>query len=364
MSPKSKSEGIKTVIPALPARARHTIKDIAQMAGVSRATVSLAMNGSPRINKKTRDKILNLIAEVGYRPNQTARNLVRRSTGTILVILPSIDHVFSDAYFAECLSGIVDVTTRRDFHMMVDLATPEFKQEMKALQLFHQGTVDGILCAGNLTTDMYLREIARAGCPIVLVNSSMAGVSRVIGANDRGAMAAVEHFHALGHRRIGHIRGPQFVTTAIDRTTGYLKALEKLGLDRDNDLIAEGFFDERSGYEAMRWLLTRADPPTAVFTTNDVMAIGAMRAIKEAGATVPDDIALFGGDDIQMAHLVTPPLSTLRQSMDVIGQTACEQLFLQIEDKPHRKAIEIDVELVIRESCGALRNSQLPEVCN
>lgn len=341
------------ITPVAPqARARHTIKDIADMAGVSRTTVSLAMNGSPKINRKTRENVLRLIAEVGYRPNQTARNLVRRSTGTILVILPSIDHVFSDVYFAECLSGIVEETTRRGFHMMVDLATPDFKQELKALTLFHQGTVDGILCAGNLTTDRYLKDLAKAGCPLVLVNSSLPGVSRVIGANTRGAMRAVQHFYSLGHRRIGHIRGPQFVTTAIDRTAGYLKALEVLGLEQDEKLIAQGYFDEGSGYAAMNWLLDQPNPPTAVFTTNDIMAIGAIRSINERGLRVPDDVALFGGDDIQMAHLANPPLSTLRQPMDAIGQAACQQMFLQIEGKPHRKSSEIELEIIIRESCG------------
>lgn len=340
-------------------RGRYTIRDIAEMAGVSRATVSLAMNNSPKVNAKTKEQILALIEEVGYRPNQTARNLVAQRSGTILVILPKIEHVFADVYFAECLSGIVEVTTQKQYHMMVDLATPEFKADRKAEMLFRQGTIDGVLCAGNLMNDKYLVDLAQSGCPLVLVNSSLPNVSRVIGNNTTVAQRAVEHLYSLGHRRIGHIRAPQSVTTAHDRTTGYMNALEALGLEPDPNLIADGYFDENSGCEAMRWLLARPNPPTAVFITNDVMAIGAMRAIRGAGMKVPDDIAIFGGDDIPMARCVQPPLSTIRQGMEAMGMAACEQLFLQMDGKAHKKSILMPLELVIRESCGATRRSRI-----
>ena len=322
------------------------------MAGVSRATVSLAMNNSPKVNAKTREQVMALIERVGYRPNQTARNLANRRSGTILVILPKIDHVFSDVYFSECLSGIVEVTTPREYHMMVDLATQDFKDQKKPLMLFQQGTIDGVLCVGNLTSDQYLVELAAAGCPVQLVNSSIPGIPTVLGDNAAAAEQAVEHLHSHGHRRIGHIRGPQVVTTAFDRTEGYIRALKKLSLPMDEQLVAEGYFDEKSGYEAFRWLMKQAQPPTAIFTTNDIMALGALRAAREMGIRVPQDVALFGGDDIPFARHVQPPLSTIRQAMDAMGVAACEKLFQQMDSKEFQNTTLVPLELVIRESCG------------
>jgi DNA-binding LacI/PurR family transcriptional regulator len=332
---------------------RHTIRDIAAMAGVSRSTVSLALNDSPKINAQTKAQILELIERVGYRPSQTARNLVRQSSGVICVILPQIDHVFSDYYFSESLSGIVEITTQSGFHLMVEVATDDFKRDKKALKLYRQRAMDGVLCVGNLTTDTYLIELAEAGCPVVLVNSSLPGVGQVIGANVQAAERAVKHLYDLGHRVIGHIRGSEFVTTALHRTEGYLRALDSLGLERSDDLMAQGYFDQRSGHDAMKWLLTRPQRPTAVFATNDMMAIGAMQAIREAAMRVPEDVALFGGDDILLARYVTPKLSTMRQPMYSIGQAACEQLFKRLQGEPADDSVEIDLRLVIRESCGA-----------
>ncbi len=336
-------------------RASLTIKDIAEMAGVSRATVSLAMNGNPKVNSKTREDILRLIEEVGYRPNQAARNLVNRKSGTILVILPKIDHVFSDVYFSECLSGIIEVTTQKSYHMMVDLATPDFKTECKALKLFQQGTVDGVVCVGNLNSDTYLIELFKAGCPLVLVNSSIGSLPRVIGDNVRAAEEAVTHLVELGHERIGHIRGPQSVSTALDRTTGYFSALKAAKIQPENQMIAEGYFDEASGYEATRWLLRTSKPPTALFTTNDAMAAGAVRALRQEGLSSPRDLALFGGDDIYLARVLQPTLSTICQSMDQMGLVACEQLFLQMEKKPYNPDVQVKLKLAIRESCGAVK---------
>lgn len=330
----------------------HTIRDIAAMAGVSRSTVSLALNDSPRINSKTKQEVLELIERVGYRPNRAARNLVSRSSGVICVILPRIDHVVSDFYFSESLSGVLEALTQRGFHLLVEVATEEFKRGGKALKLYREGAMEGVLCVGNLTTDDYLVQLAGTGCPVVLVNSALNGVPNVIGANTDAAYRAVVHLNRLGHTRIAHIRGSEFVTTAVDRTTGYLKAVDELNLAKSDKLIGQGYFDQQSGYEAMKWLLSNSPRPTAVFATNDMMAIGAMHAIEYAGLRIPNDVAVFGGDDILLCQYVRPRLSTMRQSMFSIAQTACEKLFDLIEQRPIANSTEIPLDLVIRESCG------------
>jgi LacI family transcriptional regulator len=342
-----------TAQPASPAKTRYTIRDVARLAGVSRSTISLALNDSPKINTRTKERVLALIAEIGYRPSQVARNLVRQCSGTICIVLPKIDHVFSDYYFSESLSGIGEALTERGLLLMVQLATDEFKDTRRALTLFRQGDVDGLLCVGNLTTDLYLAELANAGCPLMLVNSELGSVPNVIAGNRAGAVAAVKHLHALGHRRIAHIRGSEFVTTAIHRTEGYLQAMRELGLSVSEDMVAVGYFDQKSGYSATQWLLSRPERPTAIFTTNDMMAIGACEACHDAGLRVPQDVAIFGGDDILLAQYVTPTLSTLRQSMYVVGRTACEQLCRQLAGEPFQTSVEIPCETVIRQSCGA-----------
>ncbi|MCX7626363.1 MAG: LacI family transcriptional regulator [Candidatus Sumerlaeaceae bacterium] len=332
---------------------RYTIRDIAAMAGVSRSTVSLALNDSPKINPKTKAKVMEIIERVGYRPSAIARSLVRQRAGVICVILPQIGHVVSDFYFSESLSGILDVVTAHGYHLVVEMATPEFKSGKKALALYRQRVMDAVLCVGNLTTDTYLIELAEAGCPVILVNSVLGNLPAVIGANRQAAYRAVEHLARLGHTRIGHIRGSEFVTTAIHRTEGYLQAVEDLGLEMSDELLAQGYFDRESGYMATKWLLSHSRRPTAIYSVNDMMAIGAMDAIQEAGLRIPQDIALFGGDDILLTQYVSPKLSTIRQNMYLIGQLACERMFRILESGAATGLEEVELELVIRESCGA-----------
>lgn len=332
---------------------RYTIRDIARMAGVSRSTVSLAINDSPLINANTKAEVLALIEKVGYRPNQAARSLVRRGTCTIGVILPKLDNVIADAYFSESLSGILDTAAGRGFHLLVEVASDAFKAEEKGLKLFRQGYVDGILCVGCLTTDDYLARLFDAGCPVVLVNSCLSSVPHVIAANRDASAAAVKHLHALGHTRIAHIKASEFVTTSIHRTEGYMSGMRDLGLECSPDLMAYGYFDQKSGYQATQWLLGLPKRPTAIFTTNDMMAIGALEAAAEVGLHVPEDLAVFGGDDIPLASYVRPPLSTFRQSMHEIGGIATEALFQQIDGKTPAPSHVIPMDLVIRESCGA-----------
>lgn len=333
---------------------RYTIRDIARMAGVSRSTVSLAINDSEKINAKTKKEVLELIDRVGYRPNQTARNLVRRSSANICAIIPQLQHVIADQYFAESLSGILDTVTSRGYHLVIEVATEAFKSEKRALKLFRQGSVDAFLCIGALTTDTYLQQLVETGCPVVLVNSCLAGVPDVIAANRQAVSRAVRHLNSLGHKRIAHIRGSEYVTTSVHRTEGFIDAIRSLGLEESPDLTAYGYFDQDSGYQATRWLLSRPDPPTAIFTTNDMMAIGALEAVAERGLRVPHDVAIFGGDDILLARYVLPRLSTMRQNMYLIAGVACEALLAQLSGNTFERPPDVDLKLIIRDSCGAL----------
>jgi DNA-binding LacI/PurR family transcriptional regulator len=335
-------------------RSSYTIRDIARMAGVSRSTVSLALNDSPRINDDTKKRVLALIQEVGYRPNHAARNLASRTSKTILVILPEVDQAFSDGYFSESLSGILDAGAFHEYHLMVQAATEAFKRENRPLKLFRQHTIDAVLCLGNVDGDTYLQEVANAGCPLMLVNSQMGELPAVTGAVEEIAFKAIEHLHSLGHTRIAHITGNHQLWASAQRTAGYKRAINELGLDSQSSLVARGNCSVNAGFEAMKQLLALDKIPTAVFCANDMNAVGAVQAIQQAGLTVPHGIAVFGGDDAHPARYVSPQLSTIQPAMYSIGETACESLVRFLEGtSPELASSQLPLTLSIRQSCGA-----------
>lgn len=330
-----------------------TIRDIAALAGVSHTTVSLVLNDSSEVGEDTKVRIRALMDSHGFMPNQSARNLKRRSSETILLVLPELGKIATEAYFLDAITGILDRSTANGFHLMIDIATDAFKSEKRALSIFRRRLIDGALCLGMRSDAGFPSELAAAGCPMVLINSSLAGLSQVVGLNAIAAAEAVVYLHSLGHKLIGHIRGPQIVSASADRTAGYKDGLKQCGLPYDDTLVAQGHFDEWSGYEAMMALLERRPRPTAVFCTNDMMAIGAMQAIHRSKLKVPNDISIFGADDIPLDRYVKPKLSTFRQPMKFIGSTACDLLleYIKTGNAGHRK-IEVPLPLVVRDSCS------------
>ncbi len=331
-----------------------TIRDIARMAGVSRATVSLAINDSPRINDKTKQRILALIEEVGYRPNAMARALASNRAGVIAVVVPKVDHVFGDSYFSESLSGILDVASAKDYRVSIEVSSSEFQSGEKPDRLFRERRIDGLLAVGALITDTFLERLHEAGRPVVLVNSEMGDIPHAIADNVEGVVSVVHHLASLGHHAIGYIKGLDITTTGRHRDEGFRKGLKLAGLPFREDLTAHGDFSERSGYEAMGRILQRSWIPAALFATNDMMAIGAARRLKEAGLAIGDDVALVGGDDAPLARYVEPPLTTLRQSMYDLGAAAARMLIEWLERGELTQTRNIlHTELVVRGSCGA-----------
>lgn len=348
------------------------------MAGVSRSTVSLAINDSPKVSEETKRRIMEICEAVDYQPNVMARGLVAKISRVISIVIPEISNVFSDYYFAETINGVLDAATRRGYHLLMETASQPFREEKTALRLFRAKRMDGALFVGALTTDHYIMELAERGCPVVLVNSTLPGVPTVIADNVAGTISAVEHLARLGHRRVGFIKGLDVVTTGVDRTEGFYRARERFHLDGDAELVAYGNFSQESGYDAMKQLLALERRPTAVFTTNDMMAVGAYRALKEAKLRVPEDIAIVGGDDIALARFLTPELTTIRQNMFLIGALASDALIDTVEERAGLKSsnaqrdgngdaalpvtvkrepgpagrIVVPTELIIRESCG------------
>lgn len=317
-----------------------TIRDIARFANVSRSTVSLALNNSPKVNHKTKKKIMKIVNEVGYQPNYIARSLVSKKSEAIVVIVPEISHLFTDLFFAETLSGILDGLREKRYDLILHAADQEFIERKEYFKLFRQKRVDGGIFVGNLNTDYYIKEVVEAHYPVCLVNNSILGISRVVADNVNGAYQAIEHLHQLGHRRIGFIKGLDEVTAGVDRYLGFKWARDKFSLDRDDKLVVFGNFSEESGYDAMNQLLDLSEMPTAVFCTNDMMAIGAMKAVKERNLSIPEDISVVGGDNNILSGYVDPQLTTIDQQMYEMGRKSVEMLFQIIQDENWDEPVE------------------------
>jgi DNA-binding LacI/PurR family transcriptional regulator len=339
-----------------------TIRDIARIANVSRSTVSLALNDSPRINPETKKRVLEIVQRLDYHPNAMARALVEKRSRVLALLVPQIDHVFSDSYFSETVSGITDVIYGRGYSLTLEVTTQRFIDDAVYERLFQERRIDGMLIVGSLTTDEWISRLRDRGRPICLVNSVWEGVSSLVADNRAGAERVVDHLVGLGHREIGYIKGLDITTVGQQRDEGFRAALERHGPKYDEDLVAYGNFSEQSGHEAMKELLGRSRRPTAVFTTNDMMALGSVRAIRDHGLRVPEDVAIVGGDDIPLAHYVTPALTTIRQPMDEIGSLAVGTLIsrLEVDDGKTPEPLApfhrvVDTDLVVRESCGAKR---------
>lgn len=330
-----------------------TIRDIARLSGFSRSTISLVLNDSPRISEITRKKVMAVMQKFDYQPNVLARRLAERKSRMLGVVVPQTSHVFSDLYFSEAISGISDVLMTSGYKLMLQVAIPEFKVKKMYLNLFSEKYIDGMLLLGALMNEEMVTELRDLGHPIILVNSTCDGVSCVIADNQKGVFWAVEHLIRLGHRKIGIIKGLENVTTGADRAIGFNKAMQQHGLPIKPEWIAYGTFSEDSGYVCMQQILAQRQLPSAMFISNDWMAIGALRAVRQHGLRVPQDIAIIGADDIKLDVYIDPPLTTIKQDMYEIGALAASELIAMIQkDKIEIINKIVPTELIVRKSCG------------
>src|SRR5919202_316783 len=315
------------------------IHDIARRTGVSVATVSRALNGSPEVNDKTRERILSLARELNYTPSAAARTLQGQRSHVVGVILetgpghPDLLHPF----FQEVLVGLQHGAGEHGFDLLL-FATDEpgngFGGSHSYLRRAEHHSVDGVVVMGVDPEDPEIQALTASGIQCAAVDANPGGprTGFVMSDNRDGAAQAVRHLHSLGHERIATITGPAEMVAGADRLAGYRDELERLGLDARDDYIVPGDFYDETGYAATRRLLALDEPPTAVFAASDLMAAGALRAAHEAGVRVPEDLAVVGFDDIALAELIQPALTTVRQDMHKLGTGAARGLFQMIED--------------------------------
>jgi LacI family transcriptional regulator len=333
-----------------------TIERIAELTEVSRSTVSRVLNNHPNVRSNVRMRVLKVMHDYNYTPHAAARSLAGSRTDTINLLVPrTAGVVFAEPFFSSIIESVAETCSKLGYFLMLSMITPEMEQSFyhRVLRGRH---IDGVILASHDIDDPILPLLIKDRVPLVLIGSHpyLQTVSCIDAENREGARQAVAHLIGLGHSRIGAITGPLQMEAAIARRNGYKQALLEAGIPINPTLIAHGDFTQESGYRAMQRLLLTEPRPTAVFAASDLMADGALRAIREAGLVVPDDLALVGFDDSPLAQYSNPPLTSIRQPLAEMGSTAVQTLIDQIRnpDRPTTQ-LYLPTTLIIRRSCGA-----------
>ena len=332
---------------------RLTIREVAELAGVSPATVSRVMNGRPEVSGEVRDSVLRVVREQGYTTQRGMRTpRAAAPTGLVGVTLPVLHH----SYFAEILAGASEAFYEHDLPMVLSPTLHSHDREATLVDRLMHGTTDGALLILPEESARELSALHDSGYPFVIVDPREPldeHVPTVSAAHSSGAGEAVEHLLTLGHRRIAAITGPTGWVATEERLRGFRGGLGAAGVTPDPDLQVESDFQIEGGRRAATELLSRPTPPTAIFAFNDMLAIGAMQVARERGLTVGVDISIVGFDDTVEASIVSPTLTTVRQPLAEMGRIAVSQLVRLLE---HRRIealhIELATKLIVRESTG------------
>lgn len=330
-----------------------TLVEIARQAGVSRSTVSRVMNNHPSVDPETRSRVLSVAEELNYHPNLAARSLAAGKSRILGLVIPmGVSTLFVDPYFPLLIQGISAACNANDYSVMLWLAEPEFERRTIG-QILRGGMIDGVILASALLNDPVQEALLSSNLPFILIGRHLDNdrISYVDVDNHNSAREAVAYMLRLGYERIATITGPRNMIAGADRLGGYLAAHHDRGIPYDPDLVAESDFTEEGGYRSMQDLLSLE--PDAVFAANDVMAMGALRALREAGKRVPEDVAVMGFDDMPFSARSNPPLSTVRQPIHRTGMTAAETLIDMVahpDNQPRR--IVLPTEMILRASCG------------
>jgi LacI family transcriptional regulator len=330
--------------------ARLTIRQVADLAGVSTATVSRVINGHADVSEKSRKAVMRVVREHGYSTNRTARGLSWGRTGLVGVTLPVLHH----SYFSVILAGAGEALYEHDMRMVLCPTHHEHDREVTLLERLMQGTTDGALLILPEESGEELSALHEHGYRFVIVDPHQAldeRVPTVSAAHTSGASEAVDHLLGLGHRRIAAITGPRGWIATEERLRGYRAALAAVGVMPDPQLEVAADFRTKGGFQAATSLLDLDDPPTAIFAFNDMLAIGAMQAARQRGVSVPDELSVIGFDDTFEASIVTPPLTTVRQPLAEMGRMAVA-LLVRLLGNQRMEALHVELEtkLIVRES--------------
>ena len=332
---------------------KYTIADIARLAKVSHMTVSRVLSDKGLVAKKTADRIRKIIDEVGYQPNLIARSLTSKQSMLIGVSIPRTESIL-DEYIAQVLSGILTVIKDSNYRVMLFLVDLEQERDTFYVDIIKSNMIDGLLLFKTKIDDPKLPVLAESNRPFVLINHKKIDkkYNFIDTHNMQGARLAVNYLHELGHRNIAFVAGSLNETNAMDRLEGYKKAMKDLGLSCKDNCIVYGDFNREKAYNEVGKLLDLEDRPSAIFCSDDYMAIAAIERITEANLTIPDDIAVIGFDNIELSAFVQPSLTTIQQPLQELGVRSME-ILLDLIDGRQKTPVHnfLDIKLVKRQSC-------------
>jgi LacI family transcriptional regulator, galactose operon repressor len=332
--------------------ARVTIRDIARAAGVSVATVSRVINGRPDVSPQTREAVLRVARAHNFTTNRSARALSVGRTGLIGFTVPWVDQ----NYFTGILSGAAEALYEQEQRIVLCPTHHEHDREVTLLERLMNGATDGAIILLPEESNEELRRLQEVGYPFVVADLRQPldeGIPAVSASHFAGARAATDHLVRLGHRRIGLITGFRGWTATEERLVGYKGSLATAGIPFLPELVVEGHFNAETGYAAARQLLELKERPTAIFASNDNMAAGALRAAAERGLAVPDELSIVGFDDTELARILSPRLTTVRQPLAEHGRTAVSLLNRLIDgQRIEALRVELSTRLIVRESTG------------
>lgn len=332
-----------------------TLKDIAKVAGVSPATASLALTGDPRVNAKTQQTVKEVAKRLHYVPNEIGRSLRAKKAETIALIFPTTPgNAFTHPYFVHLLQGITEVLVRNSYHLLLSTSPTEEDEAAAYDKILRTRRADGIILWPASIKDQNIHRIVESGFPVVYLgkwhHNDVVTIERdEVG----GAYLATDHLLRLGRKRILHIAGFLDFQVSKDRLEGYKQALQEHHVDYDSSLLIEKDYFMEGGYEAVMEAREKGLTYDAIFAGNDLMAVGAMKALQDNGVAIPDEVSVVGCDNIDMATMTNPTLTTVYQPMKQIGMIAAEKMMSLVHDENvGEKQTVVPTRLIVRESCG------------
>lgn len=340
-----------------------TIKDVAERAGVSVMTVSRVINNNGYVSRATKEKVEKAMEELGYVPNALAHGLITKRTHVLGLIVSDITNPF----FTTIVRGVEDLAIKNGFNIILCNTDEDVEKEKKYIELLLRKRVDGIIlspadCSRRDSVD----QIIRRNVPLVLIDRCIKGldIDCVYSDSTFGAYELTKYLISLGHRRIGIIVGPKRISTAVERIEGYKRALNEANITLDNSLIKWGEkYSREDGYSHTLTLLKMDNPPTAIFGGNRLITVGILRAIRELGLRIPEDISVISFDEVEDISVTNPFLTVVSQNPYTIGMIATELLLKRIReggrfiDPP--KNIILKPEIIIRKSCRSLLGGEI-----
>lgn len=334
-----------------------TIHDVAQDAGVSPTTVSRYLNHRIDLPPSTSARIDAAIAKLDYRPNLLAKRLSTGKSQAIGLVTPEI----REPFFAELASAVEDEADRHGYTIFMSSTRSDRQREIASLERLHDRHVDGLIMMTNTPDDGTLAKLIGQRRSVVLIDEDIPGVNvpRVFVENEAGAYAATKHLIEAGHRSIAYVGGPIGLLSVEERRAGFLRAMAEAGLTSPPEHIRTGSFAPDFAKAAVEHFLATPKPPTAVFASSDYLAIGAIRGLKGAGISVPEQMSLVGFDDMPLIELFDPPMTAIRQPIEALGRQGFQALFALLNGQQPEMLTRLPVKLIERQSVAAPRHGDL-----